>query len=346
MSELIMFQNVLFRKESKHFEIILNPTITISLDGRLKFNCNEDSVLYDVFESLAFLRKLLIHKEITIDTLTISCIPDHESYDEVFRYYEAIEKIILMIRSDPKTIKIIDLNKNGDKINSYFETLVNKKQIIYESENKIDIKYDTIFNREIAFVLVRDNVLDNFNVECLFNSEINEGFGIVTNEDKEVPTSKYIIISNLGHIKSIDYYFKEAYEDLFKYYNEQALPSYTMFVLNCLNTYDLTLKKGFLSLAEEINDFLKKDEIQTINQFQIIKRQRKLNRDEIKRLLEIEKQFPDDKRMKCCIYIILEHYDQFEIEFETIDEGEQNEFRGWPIWNLYERRSIVSSSQQ
>lgn len=68
------------------------------------------------------------------------------------------------------------------------------------------------------------------------------------------------------------------------------------------------------------------------------KRNRALNTEENKNILEIKNDNSENLKLVCCALILLESFKEFELLFQSLGEEEQSIFKNWPIWNLYENK--------
>src|SRR5699024_5885494 len=110
------------------------------------------------------------------------------------------------------------------------------------------------------------------------------------------------------------------------------------FILEILKAYDeKPVRKELLVLAEYIAEIVikfNKNDINTINKIQIIKRKRDITIEEENELYSIKEKDADDKKIQCAIAILLENKTDFSRNFNQLSEEERNDFINYPIYNL------------
>lgn len=55
-------------------------------------------------------------------------------------------------------------------------------------------------------------------------------------------------------------------------------------------------------------------------------------------LIDIKKRNDTNVQVKCCVLLLLDSKREFNHEFQKLNSYEQEEFKGWPIWNLYNNK--------
>ncbi|MBE6635990.1 MAG: hypothetical protein E7617_07330 [Ruminococcaceae bacterium] len=127
--------------------------------------------------------------------------------------------------------------------------------------------------------------------------------------------------------------------------HEETFERANWLLLDLLSAYDQTKKMELLNTAKDFSEWIltaTEEEmpynIKMLNHLQIIKRLRPLN--------EVEKQtiFKIVSNNQCSLstlvgaYILLEQYVSAEIHFNNMPSAEQDEFKNFPIYNLWETR--------
>ena len=336
--------------------IEFNSVLKIKLaDGGIliQANFNGDSFYIDCLNAFRFFSDLLISKTFDIDGIKLSNV----SFDVDSSFIadlELYENALLFFKKFRINYESLSLNKFHQNENLILKLLYTfNKDSLFQFENKYDIflqKFDLFdTTRLILFKKIDrihykayDFILDNiFTSEFILKRQ---------NDEVEIPCSRFIALVKPVFIKAIDGYFKEVTEDLIEYYDPRVASNYSSFMLDCIKIYDETKNKDFLVLADTVNNLIFKNEnnsrekdILLINKYQILKRERFLTGDGKKSLLGIEKKWPDDIDITCCIYILLDYYEKVEDAFENQSDKISQDFKDWPICNLYFQRKNINS---
>lgn len=114
------------------------------------------------------------------------------------------------------------------------------------------------------------------------------------------------------------------------------IPYLLLLVLDFLKTYDTSREERILCLAETLFAIVEEREpdenIVIINKLQIAARRRELTADERKQLSRIK--YSKNRLAGCCACILLQHYDEFEIQVAELSDVERENLYTWPIISL------------
>ena len=86
---------------------------------------------------------------------------------------------------------------------------------------------------------------------------------------------------------------------------------------------------------KEDNDNLPK-EMRILNYLQIVKRERELNKDERKELIQMSQNKSTSNDMNAAIYLLLENNEFVDFYLNKMSEKEKIEFKKYPIFIFYE----------
>ena len=119
--------------------------------------------------------------------------------------------------------------------------------------------------------------------------------------------------------------------------SQENLDAINNFILQLLLAYDDTKNKDFMELAEKIGDksiFLYNNPIYKINYYQIIKRQRTFNDNELDELYEIREENINNCFIQLGIAILLENKSDFIRYWKKLSDSEKKVIITMPIYNI------------
>lgn len=345
----VYFENVTIKqdRDNPSFIVGLNPALNLSINNReLNFTIlNSDKFLFtDVLTAFRFIIKLSTNDTFVINNNPVyyDSPPKNESFERTARFWEDTFSILKIFRVDYKNITVADLKENEKFLKYLILTFTVNNQTKFKNEEKQFLKLGNLINKSVIILYVQENETHYKAYNFIEDNPFDADYMLKRGEDI-FRCSRFIGLGTTAAIRSIEGYFKEVTDDLLKYYSEDIYEGYQWFMLNCIKCYDETNNDEYLELATTLNNLFKTNKSQdnnthnvyVVNRLQIIKRKRCLVNEENQELLNIKVNNLGNKQLIACINILLESYNEFEILFDQMDETGRNNFRDWPIWNLY-----------
>ncbi len=147
----------------------------------------------------------------------------------------------------------------------------------------------------------------------------------------------YLEISNINYTEIVSYYKKTLN------LNPKIYEIANQDLLKFLKAYDKSMgeKKELLNTAEELAKWILEasedipKEIIQVNYLQTIKRQRPLNDEENRTLLNIIENPNTNKELKVASYLLLDNYISAKIHFSDLDKNAKKLFKQYPIWKFW-----------
>lgn len=148
----------------------------------------------------------------------------------------------------------------------------------------------------------------------------------------------YIELSNIDFAKILQS-FKDAVA-----LNKNIYSQVNYDLLNLLLAYDKGKNRSakILNAAKDIALWLLDEsgsvlpsEIKTINYLQTIKRERELNNEENRKLLDIAENSNNDKMLKIGANLLLENYKSAQMQYEQMSSQDQEIFKSFPIYKFW-----------
>ena len=95
-----------------------------------------------------------------------------------------------------------------------------------------------------------------------------------------------------------------------------------------------------LKAAKKISNWIiatndKNHELNIINKFQILKRERELSKEEIRLLCSLISKQEIENSMKVAIYLLLDNQNMAEYHFDLLSTEEQHFFKSLPIYHFW-----------
>ncbi len=193
----------------------------------------------------------------------------------------------------------------------------------------------------LAFIPYKDNS-EAFYIYDFFKMD----FGMVDRDldGKDHPVSQYAILKSDDFMSASNI----RYEVLLPSFKEMEDKSYAFergnwFLLDLLTAYDKSNKPELLLTAKEFSEWLSNEadngnfdkQISVLNHFQIIKRERNLNSNEVAALCSIIENGGSREDILCGAYLLLDNQKAAEIHFNRLDEERQKSFETFPIYKFW-----------
>jgi hypothetical protein len=335
----------IIKERDGSFFLQLNPVLKLNINQKnisLTFESSENSLFQPCLQAFTFFTDCAKVKSFSIGDkkINFSKIELDKSFYKRMKLFEDTDKLFELFRVDSLNISLKELNASLPFILKLLNIFIRKTNAIVKNEKFQFFHNFILIKRQITlfFNKIEDNkyqVVNFFSENPIFAK-----FKIVISENGnqiEKPCSKFLALFKTCNIKSFESNFDEVANDLAKYFDKEIIEIYEHMVLDCIKEFDLSKNRGYLVLAEKINELCGKirHDIFTINQMQITKRQRSLTKEEKTALLSIKEKNPENHELICCVNILLESFAEFEIIFEKLDKEKKELFINWPIWNLY-----------
>ncbi len=220
--------------------------------------------------------------------------------------------------------------------------LIDKKPVLGLKPDLPPVLLMAISNLKFALLLVKGESKGEYSIFDFFKSELSIAYEGADGE--MIPTSQYAILHA---------------DDLLKIQNIQAelfLPSFqkveeddkyiraNLFLLELLKAYDISgdKRQDLLKSADEFSKWLYEApeqyldyNIKCLNRYQVLKRERELNIEEVAELWSIAEDNSVTDECKLGAYLLLDQQVPAKRHFEKLTEAAQNEFKTYPIFRYY-----------
>ena len=300
-------------------------------------------------EAIPFLSAMLTAKTVTVGGLTIPFDYDpeklksihYETFDEELAYLRQIRKVLDQLHVQ----KDLDLSKCNDMDYWKLDNLIGA---IEEGTETYGVKGElpSIVNLHIAnlhFVLLCKKEEDGgYHLWDYFDKNIS--VVILDDNDDPHPVSQFSIMKKDDFLNTDNLYLDaipesfKSVENADEYNPEQA----NLVMLEIINAYDESKDVELLTCAEAISDWLlslgdEPSDIALLNKMQIVLRQRSLSFEE-KQAIGYIATHSTEPLQKVGAFILLKEWDEVKKSLSDIPEKTQNEFKKYPIYNLYKPR--------
>lgn len=314
----------------------------IELDfARKKLVYNNVGKIYDVIQDYTFLHELSIYGYFEISDVSKINISFDQNFSQTVsdkkQYFENIVAVLEFFKVS-EALLVESLTHNDYKL---LDALINS--IIYNSQSKLDDNCG-IISQKIGNVNIY--IYNHIDVDgnCIIYNlfDYYEFIDVVIrgdSEDIQVEGSIFLLFKvdnimdlNENHLSIIS-------EDVLRFKFSETYASYlNLLALEFIKAYDLCKKLDYLELAAKIENWIiensKNKDIYLINKIQIIKRQRKLSKNEKGVLRSISVRNCENNQILCGISILLENWSDFEFYFEKLNDEDRKTFKQFPIFDL------------
>ena len=317
----------------------LGKHIKIRLQNN-KFKCSFDikGTLKERIATLKFIVGLMNKLPIYFNNIRLPELDiqeDANEFNNLLKYYEDISLLIDKL-GIIKNINLDKLSKQQLDILYWFS-----QSELYNKETPLTVKDKGIYFIRFDDVKILCYAVPTSPSSSIIYNIFNENkirFGFEINKEF-IPSNSYLILGNeddaFSKIDNINYdLLVKSVKDENDFTNSEEF--YVKLLLNILKFYDSTKNKKILECAQTISKELNKkinSDLHFLNFCQTKKRLQNLNKQEIKRLLEI-KNSTTDNEIKCACCIILDSKEEFEYYYDLLNEEERNRLNLYPIINL------------
>lgn len=262
--------------------------------------------------------------------------------DGVLNYYKKIiilGRLLDKLKLPKDRFKTIEVLESERAISFLYSALVKKEIVDIPLKNKKDsgVYRQLVGNQKI--LLEYKKVQDNgYKVRNFLECDNNVKYELLTKENQLITINRWFFIRG----KDIQYLIFDE-DDLLramKQIKEEEIGSLLGLIFDCLHAYDKDQKKRMLVLAEKLFSIFEQHcnglDITTIIKCEIILRNSELNEEEKKALLKIK--YLDNTFFRCCVCILLQQFDEFDLQSKQLTEEEKIELYSWPIINIWQNK--------
>ncbi|EES90328.1 hypothetical protein CLG_B2271 [Clostridium phage D-1873] len=342
----------------------------IVIGNSFKLNISTDKIHYDIcgtltqrIQGIKFFIELLNYKKVQINGIELpniipnSCSGNIKDLEKELNRLEIIRSVLIDKLGVSEDLEMDNLSEEDNcKIVCLIKSFVNNESVY------MDIETENIYNTKnpIDAGMIMGNLnIGNLSVKLLFVVEGNNKYKLMNffgsnirkvdliDSDNQVHTvslytqlkkEDFLVTSNINYKNIIDSYIKMPK-------SETQNNLYNNLVLEILRAYDEQKEKNIklLKLAIEITELLLKEFKKSealflkLNKFQIIKRERKFNLNEIEELYKLKFSTKDNVNLMV-INILLDNFQEANDYFnKLLSKEEKEQFNKYPIANLWDK---------
>lgn len=317
--------------------------------NKLEFQLSKEFLAYftEIMEAFLFLKSIRENGELSLNEqkFQVNTSRPNKTIISDIQTLEEIEKILEYFRLEKVKTSLNAIDHEYEKIEILNKFLFSENGEPIESAPNYFIQEYTFLSQSVLIFAYRIKN-GNYKISNFFN-EFPASLDLfkIKTDTEEVPCSRFLAL-NENLVKYISQDFEEVTKDLKYRFISNIYTHYQHFSLRCMRVYDKIKDIRFLSLAFKVIRFKRNFEfsneerfIKLINLFQIKKRIRKLKQSEY-RVIQHLKKNSQNKSLICCCLILLESFQEFELEFTKLTGKDQEFFKSWPIYTL--RNQVAS----
>jgi len=345
IGEQVFFKSYKIRHQKGNDILVLNSALEIELNKektKTSITADETTRFADLLDAMKFMQAVASKGEFhTADGAIEASIGGDFGNEEFLNSLIDTDCLLDKYTIDKNNLKMSDIEKH----NQLITILTQEKAVLKSHEKDRCLKVRTFFNRKILLVFDRIN---GQNYSCSDFMFLEDAFGIEKCGAKYKINRCISLITTLPHgelAKFIE--ILEGYEDIIisdvkEKYTTDLFDEYNNLALECIRGYDILGKSSILQIAKELFSFMQDTETEpqrtaiiTINNYQVLYRINSLSHDDHKHIHEQKKASSNILEI-CCLNILLDNFIEFEDGFKDLSEEDQEKFKVWPIWKLYE----------
>lgn len=277
----------------------------------------------------------------------------------------------------------IDIHFLESSLNSYrrvqefLDNLNVKKDLDFdnctvEDIRKLNILVPAIENKMIVNEQIDDSsaqlkkvVIANINLAVICISETSEGYRIFdyfgnhfnvdwlsTEDEKPLRISQFSMINSEDFLELSNLNLKEVVSDFDRIEaNSLSVEFANKTMLEILKAYDVSSSDDLLIAAKEISDWIKlnaeyiPEDVSTINELQIVLRERALSFEEKLKLHRIIEN-SNDPFFRAGAFLLLKEYNEVVDIFKTFTDEQLDTFKSFPIYRFYKDFTEETSNGQ
>ena len=272
-------------------------------EGFLDFIQKTEKQLTVYHKAIEMLDVLNVREDLNLDELTID---EQRNLEVLVKAFADKEKIMNLDKNTQTSVLNIRLS------NIVLKLIVNKEK-------------DGVYTIE-----------DFFSSRTLVSYKDEDGKYLITSPYSALSKDEYHVVSNIDYDAIL-----ESYKNLVVH-NTNIFERATIDLLNMLLAYDEKPNKELLIATKNIAHWIftegNSDErnVYVLNYLQIIKRERILDKNEKKQLVEISEKANANREEKIGAYLLLDNQVSAEVHFEELDIEQQNIFREYPIYKFWQ----------
>lgn len=346
------------------WEVIIGNCLHIYSGKKEVLLTTEDiPLLSERAKAMKFIASLYKGKDFFVGHKKINYPIIHDDYSDAIRSTEKTCAVMSLVQDFLHRIGVTDdfdfsqsSDYEWDLLSTIADSYINGTPITIRDlkPNDVFVMYINTGNLSLLLYFYSDSEL-NYYCKNFFDDGELITYVIEEKTQKKFIMSKFLKLEVEDFLKASNINFMQIERSLFQY---ELTPvnsgMITQFILKMIAAYDLSdsLRVDILESAQRISKRLIQEkggqscEVEKINLYQIIARQRELTPSEIEELYKLKYQF-SDKSGQICINILLKNFEEAQRIFNTLDEEEKRNFRGFPICKLwgkdYDVREIASS---
>lgn len=252
-------------------------------------------------------------------------------YDEIINLGNILKK--LKVPLDELTT--LEVWKNRNNILSLKAIILDKAEIELIDEPEIVLTLFRIEKKEKLVLYIQKENKKYIGYDFLYEKLSVEIYGEVDNV--YVKVNPWFVLED-NTLDRIYIEYNEMFESLKSIDSDDPLyENINNYVMLSIKKYDRKKDSHYLIIAEDLTrrlllKFPSKNGYY-INMMQIKRRHNNLDLEDRKFLTGIKQS--DDNFELCCVCILLEQWLDYEMYYSQLDEDEKEEFKSWPIYNLY-----------
>ena len=331
-----------FGKSTKH-------VINRADNSKQKFNFTLSGKLSERIRDEEFIISALMAEQFEVDSIV--CPLNEVSPEEMatFNIPKRIEHLE-WLKTVQKTLDVLDVKEDLDCAS-----------LTEKDEANIQMLKAAVLDGKRATFKDIDNVFGFFNI-----GNLKILVGVLKREDgnfdiynynetpvevkakgddgKEYPSSYHVLLKKDAILKSCNLNYDKIIEQIklvpeSERYSAQVI----LLLLEMLSAYDESKekRKDILEAAIKIAKWLLEDDIYTsktllkLNYYQAVKRERALNVEELKELLQIIESDSEKEEIYIGAYLLLDNREAANVHFQRMTEEEQKVFRNYPIFYFW-----------
>lgn len=316
-----------------------------------KLERKKDVLFNDFAEAVLFIKEFTTTQSFSLgNEIFTGDIRNTSRADLKFsEYIVKVKELFRIFKVNTEKVYFEDIEKDEKIVNLLISLFVDKIPARIENENDdVKLRPYNLINRKVL-VLFKKNNSGSYDSYNYCTESFQDAFALeIPGRKNPVQCSRFVAMAAFGenfcsYIEIIDGYFDTVHNDLIINYSDELYSFYSKLVLDFIHGYDMFQKIEYLKLAERINELIFSDAqknenfVYIINKIQITTRVHGLRNNDIAQLQKLKKVHDEKGLLMCCIYILLESYREFHAGFESLSQKEREEFKKWPIWNLYQK---------
>ena len=302
------------------------------------FNIKICGSLLERIKDLHFINKIFINKVFLINEkefVVEFSEKEISKFKTLLSQYEELKQILLKHNVN-KDLKLDEWqDKDFNKLNIWLTALEDKAPLNLKSEISL---IGSIAIKDLRLsIMAHKNKKGSFHIESLWNNIDYKKYAFkYQNSEKEIKTNNLYLILNSDAYLSDDINFDEMREIFTNYtLTNDECKLLNAQILEIIKAYDYNKNSNLLSYAKFLlNILLEQDsdshDIYYINLCQILKRENKLNDEEIKELMNIKTNNSNVEIQLCC-NLLMDSKVEANILIKNIDYKTMESFKKYPI---------------